>query len=48
MCVEGGSDGEAQVEIINKGNKIPIFRVKVQKQYRFPAGICHLKRKTGF
>lgn len=31
MRVGGGSDGEAPKEVINKGNKILYFGVKLQK-----------------
>lgn len=33
MCWGGVGDGEAQIEIINKRNKISFFRIKVQSQY---------------
>ena len=33
MCGGGGGDGEAQIEIINKGNKVSFFRINVQSQY---------------
>lgn len=33
MCGGGGGDEEAQIEIINKGNKASFFRLKVQSQY---------------
>lgn len=33
MCGGGGGDEEAQIQIINKGNKVSFFRIKVQSQY---------------
>ena len=46
MC-GGGGDGEAQIEITNKGNNIPFFKVQ-KPSTGFELGMCHLKRKTGF
>ena len=33
MCGGGGGDEESQIQIINKGNKVSFFRIKVQSHY---------------